>query len=414
MQELLRDALCSQLSFLRKRYVVFSGGGQLGFLILGALHRMEVCAMEMFGIDMHDHINGAAGVSIGACIAFAFLLRIPAEQTRRWFAENYSLDEIVGKINLKDIYYTNGMIDLSFLREKLAGLLALSPLPTISKNITFQEFARTTNKTLRVVVSKILVSSSCSGAEMTPPSPFYQICDCNETPSASVIDTIARSMCLPYIFQPEYEWSNRRQKKYVLFDGGLFNNCPSECFPSEQSFIFCIVPSQLSSSLHVVTADKENQNDSEYNVVRYSVSLLSCIMEDKTSKKIARISSKHVIRLDDNVSSSIVQTVHLTPDEQKMCFYQGQRCFMRYFERHVWYREILFFIGTCLLLAAALCQRFSPTQTQTQTQTQTTAATAAAADRPPPASERYSARWWERRRGRDRTRSSGKGRRKCT
>ena len=205
------------------KYLVLSGGGVNGGLLIGALK-----FLKMYGVInnnaphlLFSKLEGYAGASIGALLALFCILGISTTQ----MLQHFKTCEI---LFWKQRIFTNKAL---ISHEIMENLISTELIRAVSNaNITFKQLFNCTNKDFVVCcmnVNKVQVK-------------FFRK---DDTPDVRIIDAVIASMSLPLIFPPV----NINGDLYI--DGGVGMNFPVTAFNEPQATLgLCLRTHPLQAS----------------------------------------------------------------------------------------------------------------------------------------------------------------------
>ena len=235
----------------RKTTVVLGGASIRGLAYLGALH----CFSRFFasqGRDMSSQIQRWVGTSIGAFVSLIMCTDPDMDAVCEYFVRKNMMP--INEINPVRFIQNHGLIANSFLRNMVRDFLLWrydvaeinraaeqvprvknlisSPFSTeptrIDNDLSFAAFELLTGKKLVACVTK---NASCGARRL--------IYDGDSNPNLSVIDAVACSMSIPFIF---VSWRDPEDLE-ELFDGGIIDGLPClipEKFAVSEALIFMV------------------------------------------------------------------------------------------------------------------------------------------------------------------------------
>ena len=197
----------------QKVAVVLSGGGAKGVTHIGVLR-----ALEDNGIPI-DYI---AGTSMGAIIGGLYASGYSPDQMQQIINSDEFSKWVSGKLDEKDTYFfRRGQPDPSWLtfRFKYDSILQ-TQLPTnvvspMRMDFAFLELFSAASAVSRYNFDSLMVPFRCVAADIRYNRPYIMR-------SGDVGSAIRASMTFPFYFKPI------RINGHLLFDGGMYNNFPSD------------------------------------------------------------------------------------------------------------------------------------------------------------------------------------------
>jgi predicted acylesterase/phospholipase RssA len=192
------------------KYLVMSGGGVSGGMLLGALKYMQLYCISAYLPDALSHMQGFAGTSIGALIALFCTLGLSIERMVVHMKRSahtiweHSLNGVQGLVVNKALC-THDMVRAVIVSE-LERVLG----PT-GATITFAGLFDRTHKDLVVC---------CLNLNRVETVFFRK----DNTPDALVVDVVIASMSLPLLFPPI------KIDGDLYVDGGIVLNFPISAF----------------------------------------------------------------------------------------------------------------------------------------------------------------------------------------
>lgn len=204
------------------QYLVMSGGAAKGIAMCSAITTLIDIHKSQNGGNLLSQLKGAAGTSIGSCLALACVC------APDWpLMKSYALDEHLwdGNAIFRDIDFfrvnkSKGLCTHKALYQSIDRLFELLGLEL---NIDFETLYKRTQK-------KFICNAACT----TNSSILYMSHE--TTPYLSVRDALCMSMCVPLLFVPfEYQGSE-------YLDGALFANYIVEVFPPETTIGISAAP----------------------------------------------------------------------------------------------------------------------------------------------------------------------------
>jgi len=204
---------CIISAFPQKVAVVLSGGGAKGVTHIGVLR-----ALEEQGIPI-DYI---AGTSMGAIIGGLYASGYSPDQMQRIINSDEFTKWVSGKLDLEYTYYfRKGQPDPSWLsfRFKYDSVLQ-TQLPTnivspVRMDFAFLELFSEASAVSGYNFDNLMVPFRCVAADIRNNLPYIM-------KDGDVGKAIRASMTFPFYFKPI------RIEGRLLFDGGMYNNFPSD------------------------------------------------------------------------------------------------------------------------------------------------------------------------------------------
>lgn len=210
---LLFFLMCFFPAFSQKVAVVLSGGGAKGVAHIGVLK-----ALEENGIPI-DYI---AGTSMGAIIGGLYASGYSPDQMLQIINSEEFNEWISGKLDPKYIYFfRQGQPDPSWLSFKFKYDSVLqTQLPTnivspLRMDFAFLELFAQASAVAGYDFNKLMIPFRCVAADVQNARPYI-------LRQGDVGSAIRASMTFPFYFKPI------RIDGHLLFDGGMYNNFPSD------------------------------------------------------------------------------------------------------------------------------------------------------------------------------------------
>jgi NTE family protein len=207
--------------------IVFSGGGFKGWAYIGTIRALG----EYINFSQIENI---AGTSIGSLYALFYILRIPWGVLLE-YAINMNIKKIIDMNTIHEIYSKKSLIKGEKFKEYNISIIK----DYINPDITFKDLKKICNIKLSIICTNI------TKKEM-------EIFNYETTPDIKVIDAVIASCSVPFIF-PFYKIN-----KNYYFDGGFFNNFPTDLFEELYTIGFCLSEMDLSYS------DPEDNNNIDF------------------------------------------------------------------------------------------------------------------------------------------------------
>ena len=205
------DKRVGRMDTTRIRYLVWGVGGANGFAHIGALRSLER-VWEAEGKVLRHEIRGAAGASVGAMVALAFVLWYRADEL-----EAAAVDELeqnrdaFDNLNVLNLLNNKGLLPAKLIAGIVRRLIRHK---VGNEEITFRELHRLFDCKLVFAVHNLTkLRSELMSVDTTPDMPVWKAC--------------TMSCLLPIIFE------SMRHADCEYVDGGVSNSLPYEPFPRE-------------------------------------------------------------------------------------------------------------------------------------------------------------------------------------
>ena len=224
--------------------IVFSGGGFKGWAYIGTIKALG----EYINFSQLENI---AGTSIGSIYALFYILRIPWGVLLE-HALNLKIKNMMDINKIHEVYSKKSLIKGIKFKEYNISIIK----DYINPDITFGEFKKICNIKLSIICTNV------TKKEM-------EVFNYETTPDIKVIDAVIASCSIPFVF-PFY----KIQDNYY-FDGGFFNNFPTDLFDELYTIGFCLSEMDLSYSEYNTN---NNNND-------FLIDFLNIITNLKKSKQ---------------------------------------------------------------------------------------------------------------------------------
>lgn len=294
----------------RIRYLVFGVGGANGFAHVGALRALERI-WENDGKVLRHEIQGAAGASVGAMVALAFVLWYRADELQATAIKELEQHKMTfEKLNILNLYSNKGLLPANLIASIVRRLIRHK---IGNEDITFRELHRL--QACKLVFSAhnlTTLRSELMSVDTTPDMPVWKAC--------------TMSCLLPIIF--ESMWHNNCE--YV--DGGVSNSLPYELFPRDETaavYIYKVAGERNDGSLlsHISgliegyeTATRQKLDDRPPAVVvRIGVPMkriVNLVISEEERKMLLSLGELMVLlRIDFVMTSSILHALTLDHDE---------------------------------------------------------------------------------------------------
>jgi len=224
--------LLSFQSFTQKVGLVLSGGGAMGFAHIGVLKALEENRIPI------DYITGASsGALVGAMYASGYS---PSEIEKYVKSDRFKMI-VDGTLEPHNkFYFYNEDEDADIISFGLSlDSLYQRILPAKFKNSTFLDYQMlvylgTVSEHVNNDFSKLLVPFQCVASDITSKTSIL-------LKSGKLNEAVRASMTYPFFIQPI------KINNHLLFDGGLYNNFPSNIMESSFEPDF-IIGSNVSSN----------------------------------------------------------------------------------------------------------------------------------------------------------------------
>jgi len=197
--------------------IVFSGGGLKGWAYIGTIKALGEYIQ-------FSQIENIAGTSIGSIYAFFYILRIPWGVLLE-YSLNMKIKKVLDINTIYNIYSKKSLLKGDKFKEYIITIIK----DYINPDITFKEFKKICNIKLSIICTNV------TKREM-------EVFNHETTPDVKVIDSLMASCSVPFVF-PFY----KIQESYY-FDGGFFNNFPTDLFDELYTIGFCLSEMDLSYS----------------------------------------------------------------------------------------------------------------------------------------------------------------------
>jgi NTE family protein len=262
-------------SFIMITHVALSGGGIKGMAYLGILRYLYI-------ENMINDIRYASGSSIGALYCLYIALKTPVDFIESEYVDllkeiNNSRYLCIDKTSFSKLLQSNGFISVEFMMRPVKKYL--KQVYEVD-DMTYIELAKRTGV-------NIFINTTCvNNGQRT-------IFSLENTPNASVIDSIMASMSVPIMFEPvcidgEYH-----------IDGVISKDLPMDIFvnvPKENILAVLIMPSdKLKNSVNY-------EKNTEFNFMNYiliCMQIMTMNLVHQSGNKIANRNEFYLLKLED-------------------------------------------------------------------------------------------------------------------
>ena len=199
------------------QYLVFSGGGILGYAYAGAILALDNAFLQR-NQNLYQQIKGLSGASIGASFALMLALGIRGHNLYR---EIFRIQpaRVMDDFNLENLVEMYGISPKTYFIKSIYDILERY---TGNGKITFKDLYTLTQKHLVISVSNVTTAQVEYHSYLT-------------TPQYPVVESVCASMAIPIIFAPSIISNGD-----LLVDGGLMDNMPFSMFPPELTLMLTL------------------------------------------------------------------------------------------------------------------------------------------------------------------------------
>ncbi|MBP7498014.1 MAG: patatin-like phospholipase family protein [Bacteroidales bacterium] len=205
--------LITGFSYSQKVGVVLSGGGAKGLAHIGVLKALE---------DNNIPIDYIAGTSIGAIIGGLYASGFSPDSIKNIFLSSDLIKWIEGKIDEKYVYYymkpqiNASMVTVKFSYDSVLSYnLPTNIIRTDQLDIAFLELFSPASSVSANNFDSLYIPFRCVAADIYENKPIV-------FRKGDLSSAVRASMTYPFYFKP-IRYNNK-----LLFDGGLYNNFPSD------------------------------------------------------------------------------------------------------------------------------------------------------------------------------------------
>lgn len=199
--------------------IICAGGGNRGYVYLGAIKAMQAHIQRTCRISFEDFllgVEGFGGTSIGALIALVLMLRIPLQQFELRFADILSSPQrLVAQPDILTLVNNFGLDNGHTLRMLIGDVIQLGGL---DRCILMKDVKRLLNRNFACCATCLQTQDKVYLTHVT-------------TPDMQVVDAVYMSMCVPVVFTPCV------YKDRMYIDGTFVENLP-DLFPRETTLYF--------------------------------------------------------------------------------------------------------------------------------------------------------------------------------
>jgi hypothetical protein len=171
------------------QYLNFSSGGVRGVAFFASLWVLRtIFRQRLAGTQadyFRDYVQGYAGVSAGAIVAFMLACEMTLEQIY-FVHEQIDFAKVLDRLNFTRAWYEWGLCDLQWARQIMTDVVMHQ---YSVQEITFQQLFNKSGKML-----SIGVTNYSSG--------HFEVHNRKTTPGFNVVDSVLASMCIPILFTP--------------------------------------------------------------------------------------------------------------------------------------------------------------------------------------------------------------------
>lgn len=199
------------------KYLVFSGGGILGYAYAGAILALDNAFLRR-NLNLYQQVQGLSGASIGASFALMMTLGIRGHNLYR---EIFRIQpaRVMDDFNLENLVEMYGISPKTYFIKSIYDILERY---TGNGKITFKDLYALTHKHLVISVSNVTTAQAEYHSYLT-------------TPQYPVVESVCASMSIPVIFAPSIISNGD-----LLVDGGLMDNMPFSMFPPELTLMLTL------------------------------------------------------------------------------------------------------------------------------------------------------------------------------
>ena len=318
------------------QYLVFSGGGVLGYAYAGAILALDNAFLKQ-NKNLYQQLKGVSGASIGASFALMITLGVRGNQLLQEILR-VEPSRVMDDFKWDNLMSMYGMSPKSYFLKCIYDLLERY---TGDGRITFQSLYNLTKKHLVVSVSNVTKAQVEYHSYLT-------------TPHYPVFESVCASMSIPVIFAPTIlsqgsgDW---------LVDGGLMDNMPFSMFPPELT---------LMMSLRSNMPEPTSLRNYIQRVLMMTANNVEAIMMRSLSKPLQN--HRLILRLHD------VSTIqfNISVKHRYQLIQMGMKIMLRFLFPRLLVRECMKkLLQTCFLLNESLANTTTTTTTPTPTTTTT-------------------------------------------
>ena len=251
------------------KYLVLGPGGMGGYAMIGHLMKHK---------KILNNISEYSGASMGAIIATCLALNFSIEETFQKI-QDVPLNELI-KFDLKNLIKCNGCVIIDTIKSTLKNLYGCDPY-------------------FKDVKKKLYISALCLNTSETE----YFSKDTH--PDMKVIDAVAMSMAIPFIFEP-----TKIDTKYYI-DGGICETAPTKPFLDKKPNEVYVLKLQYNQQYEI---------DNIKNSIDYIKLLVITLMKNKQDFIIEGTTVKHI-----NVGDMNVFDFHMTYEDKMKLFFMGYK-----------------------------------------------------------------------------------------
>ena len=257
------------------KYLSLAGGGAKGYAYPGVILELDNAFFKKKR-NLYNQLEGVSGTSIGAMFGLFIVLGIRGQKLIQEVM-NINVADALKQPNIQNFIDMYGMCSPSILHRIVFDLLERH---MGRGNLTFNELYQMTNK-----------HYVCNVTNVNTGMPEYH--SHLSTPHFKVYESIAASMCVPFMFSP----CLINGQCYI--DGGLTDNCPFVVFPLQDTMII-----NLSSIINNV--DISTLQSYIMRIIGNVFSLFERRLFNSIpiaeQKRVFRIHFPHITPLDPNLS----------------------------------------------------------------------------------------------------------------
>lgn len=237
-------------------HLIFSGGHIYALPYLGVIR-------YIYTHNLHNNIKFIAGTSFGAIVAISYAIKASTEDIEHFFTEHFNDEELIN-------FYSKNVIHLlpkCGLESPIKHLKYLNNyiLKKYDKNLTFLDIAKINGINL-------YINAFCINTQKE------FVFSVETTPNISIIDAVAASIAIPFMFQPV------EIDGYYYCDACLINNILTSYFSN-------INPKNI---LSIFTKIPMNYNEIPKNTKIDFLSYSSIIMKISLNSVFEFSSYKHI------------------------------------------------------------------------------------------------------------------------